>query len=556
MRYIHDAVKTRELFDKLISKGVVNWRYSYVESVKMRNTLTRNQTVVKDLIFFATGDNSNKVRLLIGIQDLKKDTFTFAHHDVNHPNMQSSWEAYTTDDMKYRIYFRGFCNPVLQCHVWNNPVSMSKILKGNLMDHNPNDRWRTPASVSMVTNSQVYRYRDTNGRVNSKATLAQMVTLRQSGKPTNQTELKDLAFIYDKLNKDHDLVYACCRYCVKREDGYVIINPVLEWVLVNKKDLLDDNMVVSDYYRIYSYEDIEEKIEIEREDIDMVMVGCGSAGSNIASQLARTTYLSSLLLIDPDKVENKNLRNQAYKQGDVNNYKVSALYNYIRQLNVVNNTVITSNCSKFEDVFWECYKIKYLVVGLDKLETRKDLLDRVERGEIVAKYLIDTRYLGLTSSLYLIDLEDENQFKYYKTMLEEDIKEYDEYHKRLLEENNISTEYTQEEVDRYCEMNGIYSSACAQYRGIFDVRSFGCPLNHEGGCRSPQCKAFWKKTLEENNALGEVSSCVKENYIHIYTLTSSWVTSAIRSIETDSSKHFTHVELGCEPIPNAIIVRK
>ena len=52
------------------------------------------------------------------------------------------------------------------------------------------------------------------------------------------------------------------------------------------------------------------------------------------------------------------------------------------------------------------------------------------------------------------------------------------------------------------------------------------------------------------------TTCVSENLIHIYKLTSAWVVSNIRAIESGEGKQFTHVDITVDPIPNAIVMRK
>ncbi len=58
---------------------------------------------------------------------------------------------------------------------------------------------------------------------------------------------------------------------------------------------------------------------------DIVLVGCGGTGSLAAEGLCRLGVNSKLTLIDPDRVEEHNLRRQNFYEGDVGRFKSEVL---------------------------------------------------------------------------------------------------------------------------------------------------------------------------------------------------------------------------------------
>jgi len=65
----------------------------------------------------------------------------------------------------------------------------------------------------------------------------------------------------------------------------------------------------------------------------IVVIGLGSLGGFFAENISRMAGLQSLILIDPDIVETKNISRSIYRKSDVGKFKVEALKNIIKYNN-------------------------------------------------------------------------------------------------------------------------------------------------------------------------------------------------------------------------------
>lgn len=529
--------------EELQEKGLI--KYVHIDSIKVRNKVTRKQEVVRDIYFVANSPTSNKIWFVCGAMDLTEEqsTYKVIHPDFNHANM--SPDLGSPQLSIYRLLVRPFCNPVDMCRLWERPEDMKYIIKGNLLEGNSNDRWRTPNSVDMDVRVPVLYFNSGGGKITSKATLRQVFTSWEDPDQESSTDTLRYRELCEKLIGDHSLRF------VPVVDGHRRME--FSYKLLKEEEISDPKYWVSDYYRTYSYSDIDELPEIPIKEIDVGVFGCGSAGSAIISQMRRLTYFSSVMLIDPDKVEFKNLRNQIYVRSDIDVPKVDACARHIaslRHVNKIENDNITRSQSKFQEIGSLQYKkFKYLVSGFDSFEARIELLEYIKTGKVKTKYLIDTRYDDLTSSLFFIDCEDKSQLEYYEEVLLQDKQEL----KPVVE----NTEWTPELVNELFSQYDISGGQCTSTRVRCGLPLFNCTTDIV--CGSPECRAVWLEVLKKNNvptSEAEINGCLAQNFIHIYTLTASWVTSVIRVIETDNIKTLTHVELGIDPVPQAMVLRK
>lgn len=547
MKFIFDSEKVEAVLKELQDKGQL--KYVKVDKVKIRNNITRNQNLIRDIFLVAKSENSNKPWIICGIQDVDDDTVFISHLDVTHWNVYSGMENFFIE--KYKLYYKPFCNPVLQYHIWRGPSTACKILKGNLMEGNPNDRYRTPESVDQDKYCPKLCY-TIGGLIKSKDNLKQFFSRNQHGEMNRDLSAKYNELV-EQLNKDHELVYC---YCATLDT----MQPTNWQRRTIKRRQINTDYIVSDYYRIFDYSNADEPIKIEPLSIDVNCVGCGSAGANIIEQLTRLNYFKNYLLVDFDIIEEKNLRNQPYTTHDIGNAKATALSYQVSQ-NALGNTTY-KELKRFENVFWAQYKSKYTISGFDTIACRLELLEKVLNDEIKTKYIIDARYDELTASLFFIDVEDKDQVEYYHKLLLED-KEYFDSHKYL-----PSTEWTMEALKKFCRDKSITTCNCSKFAEELGLSKNGEDKNvcthkfgkHLGQCRTYDCYNCLMEAVQNANypmpAEYKESSCIAQNIIHIYKLVSSWVVSNIRSIETDNKKLFTHVEITAKPLPNAMILRK
>lgn len=551
-KYIEDNNKVQEILEQWqTSSGI---KYCKVDSVKIRNKITKCQDIVKDIFFVALYNNSDKPAIVCSIYDSTDDIHYISHRDITHWNTCPSLDGYnfSIGRKQYKMYFRKFCNPVLNKHIMDNPDRASKILKGNLMEGNPNDRWRTPDSVDVDKKVQPLIDRRSGQLIKNSAGL-DVFFFNSYTKPNDIDQLREFNGICKKLKENHDL-----RYCLYASSNSY--EPMFSKGLIDKDDINSGKYIVSNYYKSYSYRNVGDITEIPKAEYDVCCVGCGSAGSNILDQMIRLNYFEKgYVLIDFDNVETKNLRNQMFNRGSVGSYKATALQ---RILQNIRNVPVWSYNQKYEEFPFENYKFNYIISGFDSIECRLGLLEKILSKEIESKYLIDARYNDLDASLFMVDLANEEEIKYYHKLLLQDL---EEFNKNKIE-YYPATEWDEASIRALDKETKLLTQGCStvghtvtgEYENICEQ------LKHRQepeGCGSTKCIECIKKFFIEHDykvpaKYKQENSCLAENIIHIYKLVSSWVTANVRSIETDNKKLFTHVDITAEPLPRAMVLRK
>ena len=303
-----------------------------------------------------------------------------------------------------------------------------------------------------------------------------------------------------------------------------------------------NTMLVSKYYKVIPAKVLGKLVEDMAFDYDVISIGCGSSGSNVMWQLAKTKMVDSFMLLDKDNITERNLRNTTYSSDDLWNNKSGCLKKIVDKslLYILDRNVDVYNLW-LEDLFAK-FNTKYLFSGVDKLTLRKELF---EKENIKWRYFIDAGYQGLSSSIYIIDREDEEQMEYYKNYLDNSIKTYVE--DIIPDVSNV----------RY---NNWYMTVrkLKRYNPKFDM------------CRSRFIKHSdkWFREVwssiplkEKERVLCEVSqerqTCQSPNIIDIYTITSGIIVGAIREMYNGNTKPFTHLEVDTSTgIPLTMVVRK
>lgn len=540
---VQDIDKVREILTQLQNDNKL--KFCEVESVKVRNPVSKVQQVAKNLFFVATGRNSSKPLFVVGIK--KDNKIYLAHRDFTHWNMAPDYANTYFGDIT--IIYRTFCNPVLQLHIWENPERASKILKGNLMEGNPNDRYRTPDSVDLLWRARFLS--DVNWNLIKRSVGLDMFYLGTTIDNVDVDRARAYIDLCKKLDADHELVF-----------GYVAVANTIDLdffkQLVKKSDITSGKYIASEYYKLYSFKDVGDITEIPKREYSIACAGCGSAGTGILDQVIRLNYFDNkpMVLIDFDKVEDKNLRNQFYRRvhrGKDKTYSARDILQSIRPI------TIETFYGKYEDYAWSLGKYDYVISGFDSIECRLGLLDKVISGEIETKYLIDARYDGLESSLFMVDTSNESEMKYYEKLLKQDLEEF-----KAVPQQLDSNEWTIESVEKYGDETELFTRNCQSIAEMVggDSGNICCQVNgHYLDCNSYACKECVLKYFQQHNfpmdrKYAVRTTCVSENLIHIYKLTSAWVVSNIRAIESGEGKQFTHVDITVDPIPNAIVMRK
>lgn len=546
--------KVKEILDIYTAEGKI--KYSYIEKVKLSNPLTKTKQQIKDLFFISSGDTSHKPLFINGVYEGNK--LYILHEDLTHYNMRSSRERYYLDE--HTLLTTIFCNTVLMCHIWKNPETAAKILKGNLLEGNPNDSYRNINSVEADKRVPPL-FDDYSAFMPNTSTLEQIITRRRNPSEKMGDNTREvIARVHKTLKEDKDMCYA---YVANNEEG----EKEYTYRLVKRQDIDNGKYDVSSYYRIYTAKDIDENINFSLIEKDICVIGLGSAGGGIIEQLCKMKYIKTYTLIDFDTVEHKNLRNQPYRYSDIGNSKTNSIARYIEHFGITDNLPdIQIKSTKYQDVELSIYKFKYLVSGFDNLECRIDVLNKIKSGDINTEYLIDARYEGLDSSLFIVKTDNNEEMEYYEKLLLADKAELD----RIESEKEHVYTWTTEDVEasgwkRKCQSGcslarknlGYPDDPTEQYWNLCDFVEHRRSADRKYFCGSEECVECIRKALEEKHIENTTNAgCMAQNIIHIYKMTSAWVMSAFRSIETDGKKYFTHVDITVDPIPNAVVLKK
>ena len=566
MTRFHNLKDSLEFFKSLkerMEDGQSNYRLIYIDEVKIRNGITKRINTIKDLYFLAGNDTSN----VYFVPKVEIDGEVYrVHNDLNHINISPTPSGFrlTIDKPnggfdKFHFEVRTFCNPILGSSLYNFPDKYSKLLKGYLSSQNSEDRYRSTTTIDVE--GIMPPLKSTSREVITYKEITPIVALMRV-KPRYLKNM-DMTTCTEKLKevqakmKDTDLF----AYCYDRSNVRVEYSIVSETEM--KKSLEDPfhaNKYISDQYPIFTRKDFEDlKIEIPIEEKDSLFIGAGSANSGIALSLGRSTYLGTkITVIDPDTIEEKNLRNQIYTRGSIDCAKVAGFSDKLKSM-TTDTRYITTVRDKFQNASIKYDKYKYIYCGLDSIKARQDLLKSIFEDEIKGKYLIDTRYKDQTSSLYFIDLEDKEQVDYYKTNLDED--------GRLLEQEETKRiPLSDDEIARY-EREMICGGCCEITNNLIRKNipeelneKYSCDLNlcnnNSFVCGRQQCRDLIREALRAVRIPEKESTCLKQNIIGIYNFTGSYVFQLVKMVETFNKKIATHVELSCDTIPRAMIVRK
>ena len=136
------------------------------------------------------------------------------------------------------------------------------------------------------------------------------------------------------------------------------------------------------------------------------IVGCGSVGSTIAENLARSG-VTKMTLWDFDKVEGKNIVNQMFVQRHIGQRKVDALKDILVQIN--------PDCEADVQIQPEGWTGKilsgYIFLCVDNIELRKEFVEKHLSSQFV-KAMFDVRTLLTGAQHYAADWSNEKSKEY------------------------------------------------------------------------------------------------------------------------------------------------
>lgn len=160
-----------------------------------------------------------------------------------------------------------------------------------------------------------------------------------------------------------------------------------------------------------------------------------------------------------------------------------------------------------------------------------------------------------------MDTSSQEQMEYYENLLKEDGDVF----------KDEGENWTHEEVIKYCkDGKDILRHDCERFANILGIPKNNSIMDYAQNichrmcgkkldCSSCECLDLLADVFKKYSVVKpekEENSCLAVNIIHIYKLTSAWVASIIRELETNENKLLTHAEITTEPLPNAIVIKK
>lgn len=372
--------------------------YVYVPKIKGRHGFTGRMDTIEDcyFIWLERGDYSRPY-FLLSIHT--GDDIICIHRDFDHPNVGYTINSFGIPNTPFALNYLDICTPLVHI-IYNDPLA-ADIIASQMSGHNK----RSPLRSCRLT-----------GYDNGDLRLSRMVSMYKA--TSNPIEL-----ITGTSNINSGLTtMAEFKNHIQEEGYYIKLKKETQYRFV--KDLPPAEEI-SSYYPVFTTEELRKIVgELPREHFDVGVFGCGSANSGIIYQLARCSMFNKFLLLDFDSVELKNIRNQIHTNNALGSRKTYSMGYYILATDTTRSKtrIVRRIDDRVENKNFTGYEFDYLLVGFDNIEAREVVLNKIKSGEIKTKYLIDTRYQGLTSSLYFIDVSKSEQLKFYEEQLLEDKK--------------------------------------------------------------------------------------------------------------------------------------
>jgi hypothetical protein len=168
------------------------------------------------------------------------------------------------------------------------------------------------------------------------------------------------------------------------------------------------------------------------------VIGIGTLGGFVVNAIANIETLETLIVIDHDKVESKNLKNSIYRQIDVGLTKVEALTDILSRKNP-DLTIITLNEKYIEG--------KTNIPSCDLiLDCRDYTYDR--RSEIDVRLYISSRYL-MVDCRKNVKYKIKREGKYIVQLNKQDLRHAGSLVSMIISNNTIETLIKDKKVQRY-----------------------------------------------------------------------------------------------------------
>ena len=143
------------------------------------------------------------------------------------------------------------------------------------------------------------------------------------------------------------------------------------------------------------------------------VIGCGATGSRIALSLAKLG-VENIHVWDFDKVEEHNVANQIFGNGDISALKVEALAALIK---AATGTEITTHAERVDGT-QTLGEIVFLLT--DTMASRKEIWDGALKFKLQTKILVETRMGADSGRVYTVNPNKPGHIKAWEETLYED----------------------------------------------------------------------------------------------------------------------------------------
>lgn len=170
----------------------------------------------------------------------------------------------------------------------------------------------------------------------------------------------------------------------------------------------------------------------------VAIIGLGTLGGFVAEAISNIDQVETLILIDHDKIERKNLSNSVYRVVDIGAYKVDALVDIIKHRNP-DKTMIG-----FKEMFLED---KTTIPECDLVLDCRDFT--YDRGKIIdARLYLSSRYL-IVDTRKNVKYKDPQEGKYIELLSKDDLRYASSIVSMLITTKTISTLLKYRSVQKY-----------------------------------------------------------------------------------------------------------
>ena len=571
--------RIRKSFDK------IGWKYIFINETNWYNSTTRCKHNIYNIPIYASKDCSERPRLVTEVivqeranngafgttaeyvynKDYVHNNIGRKYNPITNAHSGTSGFDYVPDyenpNIQYKIEFESFCNPITMHHFFITDLKdLTLLFKGQLMGQNKGSPLRGVDSAAGTYEDLILRAENGGAFIKRSAPIIQLLSRASLARLQETNSLAEILQKNSLFPQDNQVAFK-----LLSKDKYRIgTQEELEQAIKDKQ--------VSAYYPVITGEMCKELLaSIPRIDIDFGCFGLGSAGTGVLDLISRSNFFEKYLLVDFDRVEYKNLRNQWYTSREVSYNKAQASFSIFKtRLFGDRHAEILYKTTEFQDINFSMYNFKYVMSAFDSIDTRLAFLDKILEEKSSAKYLIDTRYDDLTASVFFINLEKEEEIEFYRKGLLADKEIFDKFEAEKYVKN-------EEEFITYLKNRDCFISDCSHCLELIEskikreypdtsIERLRCPRSTRSvvfECQSEECinhfKDLYRKfplACNKFKMIEEESSCVRQNFMDIYHYASTFVFDAIRIIENGKDKPFTQVDVTTDPLPTSIILRR